>query len=435
VNVFLGTVVVLLIVLANAFFVAAEYSLVTARRSRLNELAERGNRRAKIALRIMDSPIRFIGTVQLGITTFSILLGAVGEPIVEHWIDEPLLSTTIAFFIAFSVVTYLHVTLGELVPKAIALTKNESTALWVALPVEAFYLATYPLVWFLQESSNAFTRLFGIRPAPVGVVTHTEEEIRHIVAAAEETGVIEEQEEEMVYKVFDFADTEVHEVMVPRPEVVALSIELPPQEALAAVIDSPYTRYPVYRGSLDDIVGILHVRDLFSALYDRGIETVQIEELVRDAHVVPETKDLAAMLAEFRRANQHMALVVDEYGSFEGIVTLEDLLEEIVGEIEDEYDLPDESVERLESGRVRIHGTFPIDDFNEQFEQELPHDDYHTVAGFVFGALGRAAEEGDEVVHDGLRFEVVEVDGPRIERLEVEFPAPEPDEERESAGS
>jgi putative hemolysin len=433
VNIFLGSLVVLLIVLANAFFVAAEYSLVTARRSRLNELAERGNRRAKIALRIMDSPIRFIGTVQLGITTFSILLGAVGEPIVEHWIDEPLLSTTVAFLIAFSVVTYLHVTLGELVPKAIALTKNESTALWVALPVEAFYLATYPLVWFLQESSNAFTRLFGIRPAPVGVVTHTEEEIRHIVAAAEETGVLEEQEEEMVYKVFDFADKEVHEVMVPRPEVVALSIQLPPTEALAAMIDSPYTRYPVYRGSLDDIVGILHVRDLFSALYDRGIENVEIEQLVRDAYVVPETKDLAAMLAEFRRTNQHMALVIDEYGSFQGIVTLEDLLEEIVGEIEDEYDLPDESLERLENGRLRIHGTFPIDDFNEQFEQELPQEDYHTVAGFVFGQLGRAAERGDEITYDGLRFEVIEVDGPRIERLEVEFLPPGAVEENEAA--
>jgi putative hemolysin len=425
VTVFLQAVVVLLIVLANAFFVAAEYALVTARRSRLHALAERGSRRARIALRIMDSPIRFIGTVQLGITTFSILLGAVGEPIVEHWIDEPLLATSVAISIAFAFVTYLHVTLGELVPKAIALTKNETTALWVALPVEAFYVITYPLVWFLQESSNAFTRLFGIQPAPAGVIAHSEEDIRMIVAAAEETGVIEEVEEEMLYKVFDFADKEAHEVMVARPEVVALSADIPTQEALAAVIDSPYTRYPVFRGSMDDVLGILHVRDLFKALYDRGLENVKIEELMRPAYVVPETKDLAALLAEFRRTNQHMALVVDEYGRVEGIVTLEDLLEEIVGEIEDEYDLPDESVQRLENGRIRIDGTFPIDDFNERFQQELPAEDYHTVAGFVFGRLGRAAEAGDEVDHDGLRFHVVEVDGPRIETLEIEFPARE----------
>jgi putative hemolysin len=420
VTIFLEIVAVLLLVAGNAFFVAAEYALVTARRTRLMELAHGGNRRARMALRIMDDPVRFIGTVQLGITAFSIALGAVGEPLIEHFFD-PVVATTLAFILAFALVTYLHVTLGELVPKAVALTHNESTALWVALPVEAVFVVTYPLVWFLQQSANAFTRLFGIQPAPAGVVAHTEEDIRHIVAAAEDTGVIEEAEEEMVYKIFDFADKEVHEVMVPRPEVVAISIDLPPQECLAAVIDSPYTRYPVYRGSLDDILGILHVRDLFSSLYADGIANVDIAALVRPAHVVPETKDLAAMLAEFRRVNQHMAVVVDEYGSFEGIVTLEDLLEEIVGEIEDEYDLPDESVERVDDSRIRIHGTFPIDDFNEQFGQALPQDNYHTVAGFVFGALGRAAESGDEVLHDGLRFHVLDVDGPRIERLEVEF--------------
>jgi putative hemolysin len=426
VTIFLEVVAVLLLVAGNAFFVAAEYALVTARRTRLVELAEHGNRRAQMALRIMDDPVRFIGTVQLGITAFSIALGAVGEPLVEHFFD-PVVATTIAFILAFALVTYLHVTLGELVPKAVALTNNETTALWVALPIEAVYVATYPLVWFLQQSANAFTRLFGIQPAPAGVVAHTEEDIRHIVAAAEDTGVIEEAEEEMVYKIFDFADKEVHEVMVPRPEVVAISIDLPPQECLAAVIDSPYTRYPVYRGSLDEILGVLHVRDLFSSLYADGIANVDISALVRPAHVVPETKDLAAMLAEFRRVNQHMAVVVDEYGSFEGIVTLEDLLEEIVGEIEDEYDLPDESVERVDDSRIRIDGTFPIDDFNEQFGQELPQDDYHTVAGFVFGALGRAAESGDEVLHDGLRFHVLDVDGPRIERLEVEFLEEEPE--------
>ena len=432
-TIFLEILAVLLLVAGNAFFVAAEYALVTARRTRLLELAHGGSRRAKIALRIMDDPVRFIGTVQLGITAFSIALGAVGEPLLEHFF-EPLVATTMAFILAFALVTYLHVTLGELVPKAFALTKNEATALWVALPVEAFYVITYPLVWFLQTSANAFTRLFGVEPAPAGVITADEADIRMMVAAAENTGAIEEQEEEMLYKVFDFADKEVHEVMVPRPEVVALSIELPSHEALAAVIDSPYTRYPVYRGSLDDIVGILHVRDLFRALYAEGIENVDIEALVRPAYMVPETKDLAAMLAEFRRANLHMAIVVDEYGSFEGLVTLEDLLEEIVGEIEDEFDLPDESVERLPDGRVRIHGTFPIDDFNEQFAQELPQDDYHTVAGFVFGALGRAAEEGDEVQWDGLRFQVVDVDGPRIERLEVEF-LPEDEAEKVEAAA
>jgi magnesium and cobalt exporter, CNNM family len=428
--IFLQLLAVLLLVLGNAFFVAAEYALVTARRSRLHELAAEGSRRARIALRIMDSPVRFIGTVQLGITGFSIALGAVGEPIVEHWLDEPLLSTGVAFLLSFALVTYLHVTLGELVPKAIALSKNEATALWVALPIEAVYVVTYPLVWFLQASANAFTRLFGIEPAPAGVVAHTEEDIRMIVAQAEDTGVIKEAEEEMLYKVFDFADKEVADVMVPRPHVVALSVELPPEECLAAVIESPFTRYPVYRSTLENVVGILHVRDLFSALNERGLANVRVEEIIRPAPFVPETKDLAAMLAEFRRANQHMAIVVDEYGTMVGIVTLEDLLEEIVGEIEDEFDLPDESVEQLPDGRMRIDGTLPIDDFNEQFGRSLPIEDYHTVGGFVFGLLGRAPERGDEVEYDGMRFKVLEVEGSRIERLEVELLPHEPEEER-----
>jgi CBS domain containing-hemolysin-like protein len=417
---FLRIVLVLLIVLGNAFFVAAEYSLVTARRSRLNELAARGNRRARIALRIMDSPVRFIGTVQLGITAFSIALGAVGEPLVEHFLD-PYLATGVAFAIAFGIVTYLHVTLGELVPKAIALTKNEATALWVALPVEAFYLATYPLVWFLQASSNAFTRLFGIEPAPAGVIAHTEEDIRMIVAAAEDAGEIEEAEEEMLYKVFDFASKEVSAVMVPRPQVVAISADMPPEEALTAVVDSPYTRYPIYRDSLDEIVGILHVRDLFAAMHDFGIASVRLESIARPAYVVPETKDLAALLADFRREKQHLAIVVDEYGAMEGIVTLEDVLEEIVGEIEDEFDLPDTSVERIDEKRIRIDGTFTIDDFNEEFGTELEQEDFHTMAGLVFGALGRAPEVGDVVAADGLRLTVLEVEGSRIMKIEVEF--------------
>ena len=414
---FLRLLIIVLLVLGNAVFVAAEYALVTARRGRLEARAKAGSRPAQTALRMLDEPVRFISTVQVGITVFGILLGALGEPFLSRYFDD-WVSRSVAFVLSFLILTYLSVVLGELVPKSIALQRAERLAVWLAVPLDWLGRISYPLVYLLQRSANGIARLFGVQPAPAGMTMHTEEDIRLIVAQTDE---IQEAEEEMLYKVFDFADKEAHDVMVPRPEVVALSVDLPPQEALAAVIDSPFTRYPVYRGSLDDVLGILHVRDLFSALYDRGIENVAIEEIVRPAYVVPETKDLASLLGEFRRQNQHMALVVDESGAVQGIVTLEDLLEEIVGEIEDEYDLPDESIQRLENGRMLIHGTFTIDDFNEQFDQELPQEDYHTVAGFVFGALGRAAETGDEVEHDGMRFIVVEVDGPRIERLEVEF--------------
>jgi CBS domain containing-hemolysin-like protein len=410
-------IAVLLLVLGNAYFVAAEYSLVTARRSRLTDLAEAGNRRARLAIRLIDDPVRFIATSQLGVTAFSILLGAVGEPLLAN-LFEPIVATGLAFALGLAIVTYLHVTVGELVPKALALATREKLVLWLVVPLEGFYLVTKPIVWILQRSADAVVRLFGVDPKDPAGSSHTEHEIRLLVAQAPE---IEEAEQELIYKAFDFADKEVHEVMVPRPEVVGISIELSAEETLAAVVDSPFTRYPAYRGTLDEIVGILHVRDLFKALYQDGIENVIVEELLRPAYMVPETKDLAALLAEFRRTNQHMAIVVDEYGSMEGIVTLENVLEEIVGEIEDEYDLPDEDFERLDDRRILVDGTFPIDDFNEQFTQELPQEDYHTVAGFVFGELGRAPEAGDEVTWNGLRFAVVETEGPRIEKLEIEF--------------
>ena len=415
-------IVVFLLVLGNAIFVAAEYALVTARRARLEEQASGGSRAARTALRLMDEPVRFIGTVQVGITVFGILLGAVGEPLLSHYFD-PVVSHGVAFAIAFIILTYLSVVLGELVPKAISLQKAEAVARALAIPVDLVQRVAAPLVWLLQKSSNAVTRLFGVEPVAAGILMHSREDIRLTLAEAEDTGVIEESEEEMLYKVFDFADKEVHDVMVPRPEVVALSVDLPPEECLAAVIDSPYTRYPVYRGSLDDVVGILHVRDLFSAMNDRGLADLHVDELLRPAHIVPETKDLASLLADFRRVRTHMAIVVDEYGAMQGIVTMEDLLEEIVGEIEDEFDLPDESIERIDEHTVRVHGTFPVDDFNERFQTALPLEDDHTLAGFVFGLIGRAPEEGDEVSHDGLVFRVDEVDGSRIDRLTVTFGA------------
>ena len=417
----LGRIVaVFALVLGNAVFVAAEYALVTARRSRLEPRAEGGSRPAETALRLMDEPVRFISTVQVGITIFGIMLGAIGGPLVSDLFDG--IPGWLAFAIAFLVLTYLSVVLGELVPKAISLQKAETVALVLAIPLDWLGRVAYPIVWVLQKSADAVTRLFGIEPAPAGVLTHTAEDIRMIVAHAEESGELEVEEREMLYKVFDFADKEVTDVMVPRPEVVALSIDLPAEECLAAAMEAPYTRYPVYRDSLDTVIGILHIRDLMRAGNAQGgYDKVDVEAMLRPAHVVPETKDLAALLHDFRRTKEHLAVVVDEYGTTEGIVTLEDLLEEIVGEIEDEFDLPDESVEKLPDGRIRISGTFSVDDFNEEFDRSLPVEDYHTMAGFVFGLLGRAPEPGDEVAHDGTRFTVVDVEGTRIERLEVEF--------------
>ncbi len=408
------------LILLNAFFVAAEYGLVTARRTRIVELHHQGNRRARAVLRITSDPPRFISAMQLGVTLTSLGIGALGEQALSHAFDD-LMSTVLAVLLAYLILTYLHVVIGELVPKGIALGHSEGTALAVSAPVRAFFEVFRPLIWVLQRSTEVVLLALGLQPPGAEDAVHSEAELRMLVSQSTEHGEIEQQEQEMLYKVFDFADKEVSNVMVPRPEVVALSIDLPPEQCLEAVMDSPYTRYPVYRESLDNVVGILHVRDLFGALRDRGMHEVKIEDLVRPAHIVPETKDLAALLTEFRRTNQHMAIVVDEYGEMEGIATLEDLLEEIVGEIEDEFDLPDESIEQIDEDTIRIDGTFPIDDFNERFRTELPQEDYHTVAGFVFGLLGRQPEVGDDISHDGMRFDVLEVEGSRINKLAVTF--------------
>jgi putative hemolysin len=424
VTLFLELIAVVVLILLNAFFVGAEYGLVTVRRTRMHELEHLGNRRARRVLQLTDSPPQFITAMQLGVTLTSLGIGALGEHALSSLFD-PVLATALAVLLAYLILTFFHVVLGELVPKAIALNSPERTALGVSVPVRGFFTVMKPLIWALRSATRFVLRLVGLEePGATGGAAHSEAELKMLVSESTQRGEIESGEQEMLYKVFDFADKEVSDVMVPRPAVVALSFDLPAEEALQAVLESPYTRYPVYRGSLDEIVGVLHVRDLIEAMHSRGIASVKLEELVRPAYMVPETKDLAALLTEFRRLNQHMAIVLDEYGAMEGIVTLEDVLEEIVGEIEDEFDLPDESVEQVDERTIRIDGTFPIDDFNEQFRRDLPQEDYHTVAGFVFGLLGRAAEVGDETSWDSLRFRVDEVDGTRILRLLVEFLEP-----------
>jgi putative hemolysin len=417
---------VLLLILLNAFFVAGEYSLVTVRRTRMQELADGGSRTARSVLRITSDPPHFIAAMQLGVTLTSLGIGALGEAVLVNLFDE-WLATILAVLLAFLVITFLHVVIGELVPKGVALSYAERVALGVSAPVRLFFFVFKPLIWVLQHSSELAQHAIGIDPKKHEGEAHSEAELKMLLEVSTEHGEIELDEREMLYKVFDFAEKEVADVMVPRPDVTGLSVDLGLEEAMAVMLESPYTRYPVFRESLDEIVGIVHVRDLVASLHNgaRGTGT-SLAELARPAYVVPENKDLGALLAEFRKANQHMAVVVDEYGATAGIVTLEDLLEEIVGDIEDEFDLPDESIERVDDTRVRISGSFTIDDFNEEFGTELDDEDFHTVAGYVFGHLGRAAEAGDEVRDNGLHFTVLETSGTRILRLEVEFLETEP---------
>ena len=409
-----------LLIFLNAFFVAAEYALVTARRTRIIELHHQGNRRARAVLRITADPPQFIAAMQLGVTLTSLGIGALGEQALAHAFDK-WLSTILAVLLAYLILTFAHVVVGELVPKGVALGHAEGTALWVSAPVRAFFTLFAPFVWVLRKTTDGILHLLGLESPGAERDPLSEAELRMLLSRSSEEGEIEHEEQQMIDKVFVFGDKDAADVMVPRPEVAAVSVEMPPELVLKTVLDSPYTRYPVYRESLDDVVGVLHVRDLFKAVHDRGLADVKLEEIVRPAYIVPETKDLASLLQEFRKTNNHFAIVVDEYGGTAGICTLEDLLEEIVGEIEDEFDVSEEQIVQIDDETYHIDGMFSLDDFNARFGADLPDDDYHTLAGFVFGQLGRAPQPGDDVTFDGMRFDVLEVDGNRIERVAVTF--------------
>ena len=411
---------VLALVAGNAFFVIGEYAVVTARRGAVAALADQGSAGARAALRLMDDPVRVISTVQVGITAIGILTGAVGEPVVRDLLGDGV-PRWVSFVIAFGTVTYLSVVFGELVPKALTLDRAERLAALVAPPIEVIARILKPVVWVLERSASVLLRPLGVREVVAGAGVRSAAELQQLVDEAEVSGVIPRAQEELLHNVFDFAGREVGDVMVPEPDVAWLDADLLPEPALDEVAAKPFSRYPVGRASLDHVAGVVHVRDLVAAA--RTAATAPIGELAQPVPVVPATKDLGALLRELREQRRHLAVVADEYGGTAGIVTLEDILEEIVGEIEDEYDLPDDTLERLDATTVRVAGSMTIDDFNETVGTELPQDDARTLAGLVFNTLGRRPEAGDEVALDGVRLTVEETGGARITRLLVRLPA------------
>jgi CBS domain containing-hemolysin-like protein len=424
--------VIVVIIAWNAFFVSAEFAFVAVRRTRIDELVEEGSRSAKRVRHLIDDPARFISAFQVAITLSSLALGAVGEPAVSAVFEQALGNigalgegaiAVISVILAFALITALHVVLGEIVPKTLTLSRAESVALGVALPVTVFMWLFWPFIWVLRGLSEALIRLLGLESPSEMRLVHSEEELKMLISASHEEGVLEESEEQLLHKVFDFAETEVKQVMVPRPDVVGMPGDLSATEAITRALAAPYTRYPVYRETMDDLIGVVHVRNLFAAQMDEAGETL-VETCTRPVPIVPETKKLDELLADFRRTKTHMAIVVDEYGSTSGIVTLEDLLEEIVGEINDEFDLPDREVVRLAPDRVRLEASYGIEDFNDRFDGRLPDEDYTSVGGFLFGELGRPARPGDVITHNGFRFTVREVDGARIRVVDVELKPP-----------
>ncbi len=431
--------IVLLLVLVNGLFVAAEFAIIGVRPSRVNELVALGNPRARKIAAILDSTReqdRYIATAQLGITLASLGLGMYGEPQIASFI-EPLLERgiggevtsgllhTIAFILSLGLVTYLHVVIGEMVPKALSLSQAEKAVLWLILPMNVAQAILSPAVRALNFVGNLLLlRVLRIPPAQGQQRLHSPEELELIVSESAEGGLLNEDEEEMILNIFDFSERQVGQVMTPRRKVQALAHDLSLDELMALVASSNYSRFPVYEGDLDHVIGILHLKDLVhQQLRTRG--NLDVRLILRPAPAVPEYQPVEMLLAAFKRQRIHMAIVLDEFGGMAGIVTLEDLIEEIVGEVHDEFDVEREPFALVEPGVLEVAGNFLLDDLANHVylgdENNLP--DVETVGGLIVTGLGRPPRLGDEFTYDGdVRFIVLDIDGLAVARARVEFP-------------
>lgn len=420
-----------LLVLANAFFVCAEFALVRMRQPRIQELLKNGNRRAVHVKAALDHLDDHLSSVQVGITLASLGLGWIGErafgdPLRDALLalgvklDSPLVASITAgglvIVVAFFIVTFLHVVVGELMPKTLAIQHTEKLAFAVAGPMRFFNWLFRPAVVVLNGSSRRLLRLCGVKEAPVHSHVYTEEELQLIVEESRKAGVFTQDEQEMLERVLKFHDKTVREIMVPRPDVAAVELRTAAQDVVEKVFSGGFSRLPVYDGDLDNIVGVVYAKDLVHAL--RHPMLVKLADLLHEAHFVPETQNISSLLQQFQRNHVHLAVVVDEFGDTAGLVTLEDAIEEIVGEIQDEYDHEAEEVVRISENAYLCEGKATIAKLQETFEDfEAPEGDFETVGGLVLHLAGKLPKEGETFHHDGFSFRVAKREGRRLRKI------------------
>lgn len=417
---------VFLLVAANAFFVAAEFALVAARRTRIEAMVRRGDAKAKAVKKAVQSLDRYISGTQLGITLASLGLGWIGEPAVARVLEAAFLllpqpldlvaTHAVAASVAFLLITFLHIVLGELAPKAVALLYPETTSRWVAWPLIHFTTVTNPFIWVLNGTANWIVRLFGARPVRESERVHAPEEILMLLEQSQKSGRIARQDVKFIEGVFEFTEKMARDVMTPRTEVVALPATLTIRDAAERVARAGRSRYPIYRSSLDDITGVVHAKQILSRLLTNPDDPV--ESIAREPLFVPGTREVEDVLADMKRLKTHIAIVLDEYGGTAGIVTMEDLLEEIVGQIYDEYDRAEPAAAASVDGLV-LPGNLEIEQANELYELNLSDREYQTVGGYVFGHLGRLPRPGDRVPVAGGVLEVLEMDGRRVAKVKL----------------
>ncbi|MBA3442291.1 MAG: HlyC/CorC family transporter [Pyrinomonadaceae bacterium] len=421
----LNILIVFLLVFANGFFVASEFALVGVRRSRIATLADAGDRRAQRLLGLVDNLNAYISATQLGITIASLALGWIGKPAIAHLLEVPLegrvsetVLHTISFTIAFSIITFLHIVLGELAPKTLALERAEKTALAIAWPMQAFYKVFSWPIRLLDWAGTRTVRLFGLHPSGEHASIYTAEELRGLIDVSRKSGHLEEDEQKLINRVFDFTDAEVREAMVPRMAVDAIPVTATLEETKQAFRSLGYSRLPVYRERLDDVAGVLFRKDFEPYLEPHHPAEFNLEKLLRPPMFMLARARLGAALKQMQAARTHIAFVIDEHGGLEGIVTLEDVLEEIVGDINDEYDEEMRSQIVKENDTYLLDGMLAVRDANRHFHLHLPEDaGYTTLAGFLLAQTGRLLQVGEVVEYDGARFTVERADHRRIRRI------------------
>jgi CBS domain containing-hemolysin-like protein len=436
VSVLMNALLVLLLVLGNGFFVASEFAIVAVRKSRIQSLANEGSKSAIRLLELLDNLTAYISATQLGVTLFSLGLGWVGEPAVAmviepffHWLagssGASLLASgaivhTVSFIVAFSVITFLHIVLGELAPKTVALELSERVALATALPMRIFFKTFYYPIRLLNWSGAMTVRIFGLRTSGEKGSIYSEEEIRHLIDVSKSSGHLNEEEQKLIHQVFEFSETTVREAMVPRTEIFAIPVTYGLNEIAEAFRESGFSRFPVYRDSLDDVAGVVHSKDVMSYLLNP--EAFRIEKILRRPVYVVDTARLEDVLRRMQREQFHFGFVVDEHGGVEGIITLEDLLEEIVGEIADEYD--EETAEQIheqKDGTYILDGGLAVRDLNRKLGLNVPvSEGYTTIAGFLMAEAGQVLEKGESVPFNGHVFHVEEVERRRITKVKME---------------
>ncbi|HNV75897.1 MAG TPA: hemolysin family protein [Gemmatimonadaceae bacterium] len=417
---------VVVLVLLNGFFVMAEFALVGARRSKLAAMAEAGDRGARRAQRALADLDRYISGTQLGITLASLALGWIGEPalavvvdrmLAQFGIDVPpgMAHTAAGTITAFAIITFLHIVLGELAPKSVALVMPERISGLVALPLMAFSKVMSPFIWVLNGAANGLLRLAGIRPMSEAHHAHSPEEIRLLVMQARAVGTLNETDSAMLAGIFDFAAKRVHDVMRPRTEIVALHVDADEQEIATIVRRERYSRYPVYDESLDDIVGVFLSKDLW--LREPGRPFV-LREHLRDPLLIPASRSAERVLDDLRRTRAQMAVVLDEFGGTAGIITMEDLIEEVIGDIADEYDMASRDVVEVD-GVLELSGSLSLVDVRSDHRLPIPEGEWTTLGGYVFARLGHVPKLGERASYPGGELEVMAMDKRRVAAVRV----------------